>query len=114
MREQRYGRILFLSSVAAFRGGVIGPDYAASTSGLHGLTHFLASRTAPHGLTVNALAPGFIETRMLPGSPPDLGEMVPVGRVGRAEEAAALAVAMLANPYLTNQVISLDGGMHPR
>jgi 3-oxoacyl-[acyl-carrier protein] reductase len=114
MRERGFGRILFVSSVAAFRGGVIGPDYAASKSGLHGLTHFLASRTAQDGVTVNALAPGFIDTTMLPGSAEDLSASVPVGRVGRPEEAAELAVAILSNGYLTNQVLSLDGGMHPR
>ena len=69
MRSRGFGRIIFVSSVAAFRGGVVGPDYAASKAGLHGLMHFLASRTAGDGVTVNALAPGFIETAMLPGRP---------------------------------------------
>jgi 3-oxoacyl-[acyl-carrier protein] reductase len=114
MRERHFGRVLFVSSVAAFRGGVIGPDYAASKAGLHGLTHFLASRTAAEGVTVNALAPGFIETRMLPRSPDELSSVVPVGRVGRPDEVAKLALAILANAHMTNQVVSLDGGMHPR
>lgn len=115
MRERGFGRILFISSVAAFTGGIIGPHYAASKAGLHGLTHFLASRLARSGITVNTLAPALIgETGMLPGNPGELGEQVPVGRVGQPAEVAALAVAILASPYLTNQVISLDGGMHPR
>jgi 3-oxoacyl-[acyl-carrier protein] reductase len=114
MRERGYGRILFISSVAAFRGGVVGPDYAASKAGLHGITHFLASRTAGDGVTVNALAPSFIETPMLPGDPEELGRSVPVGRVGRPEEVADLALAMLRNAYLTSHVLSLDGGSHPR
>jgi 3-oxoacyl-[acyl-carrier protein] reductase len=114
MRERGYGRILFMSSVAAFRGGVVGPDYAASKAGLHGVVHFLASRTAADGVTVNALAPGFVETPMLPGDPEELGRSVPVGRVGRPEEVADLALAMLRNGYLTNHVMSLDGGSHPR
>lgn len=114
MRERGYGRILFISSVAAFRGGVIGPDYAASKAGLHGLTHFLASRTAADGVTVNALSPGFIETPMLPGDVEELARSVPVGRVGRPEEVADLALAMMRNAYLTSHVMSLDGGSHPR
>jgi 3-oxoacyl-[acyl-carrier protein] reductase len=114
MRARRFGRILFISSSAAFRGGVIGPDYAASKAGLHGLTHFLASRTAADGVTVNSLAPGFIDTAMLPGEPEQLAQGVPVGRVGRREEIADLTLAVLSNAYLTNQVLSIDGGMHPR
>lgn len=115
MRERGFGRILFISSVAAFTGGIIGPHYAASKAGLHGLTHFLASRLARSGITVNAIAPALIgETGMLPGNADELGQQVPVGRVGQPAEVAALAAAILANPYLTNQVVSLDGGMHPR
>jgi 3-oxoacyl-[acyl-carrier protein] reductase len=115
MRERGFGRILFISSVAAFTGGTVGPHYAASKAGLHGLTHFLAARLASFGVTVNALAPALVaETGMLPGDPVQLRERVPVGRLGRPDEVADLAVAILANPYLTNQVISLDGGMHPR
>jgi len=114
MRARRFGRILFISSAAAFRGGVIGPDYAASKSGLHGLTHFLASRAAKDGVTVNALAPGFIDTPMLPGDPAELAESVPVGRVGRPEEVAELSVAVIRNGYVTSHVFSIDGGMHPR
>jgi 3-oxoacyl-[acyl-carrier protein] reductase len=115
MRDRRFGRILFMSSVAAFTGGLVGPHYAASKAGLHGLTHFLAARVAPFGVTVNALAPALItETRMLPGEPDDLRRRVPVGRLGRPEEVADLAIAVLRNPYLTNHVISIDGGMHPR
>ncbi|HTP23894.1 MAG TPA: SDR family NAD(P)-dependent oxidoreductase [Solirubrobacteraceae bacterium] len=114
MRERRFGRVLFLSSVAAFTGGIVGPHYAASKSGLHGLTHFLASRLASSGVTVNALAPALItETRMLPGEPEELRDRVPVGRLGRPEEVADLALAILRNPYMTNQVVLLDGGIYP-
>jgi 3-oxoacyl-[acyl-carrier protein] reductase len=114
MRERRFGRILFVSSVAGFTGGVVGPHYAASKAGLHGLVHFLATRSAADGVTVNALAPALIDTPMLPGDAEKLSRSIPVGRLGTAEEVADLAVAMLANGYLTNQVIGLDGGMHPR
>ena len=114
MRERGYGRILFTSSVAALTGGIIGPHYAASKAGLHGLTHFLASRVAADGVTVNAIAPALIEdTAMLPGDPGELAARVPVGRLGRPEEVADLMLAILRNGYVTNQVISIDGGMHP-
>jgi 3-oxoacyl-[acyl-carrier protein] reductase len=115
MAERGFGRILFISSVAAFTGGIVGPHYAASKAGLHGLTHFLASRLAAYGITVNALAPALVaETGMLPGDPGQLRRQVPVGRLGHPAEVADLAAAILGNAYLTNQVISLDGGIHPR
>ena len=115
MRGRAWGRILFVSSVAVFTGGIVGPLYAASKSGLHGLTHFLAARVARDGVTVNAIAPALVEdTGMLPGSPEELRSRVPVGRLGRPDEVAELAVAMLANGYLTSQVVGLDGGMYPR
>jgi len=93
---------------------VIGPDYAASKSGLHGLTHFLASRAGREGVTVNAIAPGFVATPMLPGDPERLGGSVPIGRVGRPEEVAEMALAVLANGYVNSQVVRIDGGMYPR
>jgi 3-oxoacyl-[acyl-carrier protein] reductase len=115
MQDRRFGRILFISSVAAFTGGLIGPQYAASKAGLHGLTHFLAARTAPFGITVNTLAPALIsETGLLPGDPEKLRQQVPVGRLGHPDEVADLALAIMCNPYLTNQVVSLDGGIYPR
>jgi 3-oxoacyl-[acyl-carrier protein] reductase len=116
MVERGYGRLLFVSSVAAFTGGVVGAHYAASKAGLHGLVHFLASRVAGDGVTVNAVAPALIEdTRMLPPAPPGTSTSpVPVGRYGRPDEVADLCMTMLHNGYLTSQVISLDGGIHPR
>lgn len=115
MCARGFGRVLFVSSVAAFTRGIVGPHYAASKAGLHGLTHFLAARAAPMGVTVNAVAPALItETGMLPGNPEELRSRVPVGRLGQPAEVADLALAMLRNPYMTNQVVSVDGGMHPR
>jgi 3-oxoacyl-[acyl-carrier protein] reductase len=115
MRDRAWGRILFVSSVAAFTGGIVGPHYAASKAGLHGLTHHLAARVAQAGITVNALAPALIEsTDMLPGDPGYLAGLVPIGRLGRPAEVADMALAMLRNEYLTSKVITLDGGMHPR
>lgn len=113
MAERGYGRVLFMSSIAGFTGGVVGPHYAASKAGLHGLVHFLAARVASQGVTVNAVAPALVEdTRMMPtvsGTVP-----IPVGRYGRPEEIADLAMAVLRNGYMTNQVVSLDGGTYPR
>jgi 3-oxoacyl-[acyl-carrier protein] reductase len=115
MRGQHFGRVLFTSSIAAITGGIVGPHYAASKAGLHGLTHFLAARVAADGVTVNAIAPALVAgTGMLPGEPAELTRLVPVGRLGTTEEVADLAMAMLANGYLTSKVFALDGGIAPR
>jgi 3-oxoacyl-[acyl-carrier protein] reductase len=114
MQARGFGRVLFFSSVAAFTGGIIGPHYAAAKAGLHGLTHFLATRVAGDGVTVNAIAPALItDTAMLPGEPDELKARVPVGRLGKPDEVADLALTMLRNAYMTNQVVSIDGGMYP-
>jgi len=115
MRGRGFGRVLFTSSIAGLTGGIVGPHYASSKAGLHGLTHFLAARVAGDGVTVNAIAPALIEdTGMLPGDPGELAARVPVGRLGKPAEVADLALAVLCNGYVTNQVISADGGIHPR
>jgi 3-oxoacyl-[acyl-carrier protein] reductase len=117
MIERRFGRILFVSSVAAFTGGVVGAHYAASKAGLHGLMHHLAPRVAADGVTVNCLAPALVgETKMFPadletGTPP---VPIPVGRIGRPDEMADMAVTMLRTGYLTDKVITVDGGLLPR
>jgi 3-oxoacyl-[acyl-carrier protein] reductase len=114
MVERGFGRVLFMSSVAGRTGGIVGPHYASAKAGLHGLTHFLASQLADSGVTVNALAPALIaDTGMLPGDPEALRARIPVGRLGTTDEVADLTLAVLRNAYLTNQVISIDGGMHP-
>jgi len=116
MRERRFGRILFTSSVAAYTGGIVGPHYAASKAGLHGLVHFLARRLAAHGITVNAIAPALIADTgdgSLSAAGDQLRQTIPLGRFGTPAEVADLAVAMLRNGYLTNQTVSLDGGIHP-
>jgi 3-oxoacyl-[acyl-carrier protein] reductase len=112
-----FGRILLMSSFAAFTGGTCGPHHATSKAALHGLVHYLAPRVADEGVTVNAIALGLMAgTRALPVDPDDpraLPLPIPVGRLGRPEEVADLAVAMLRNAYLTNKVVGLDGGLHP-
>ncbi|WP_433443162.1 SDR family NAD(P)-dependent oxidoreductase [Nonomuraea sp. CA-141351] len=113
MAQRGFGRVLFMSSIAAFTGGIVGPHYAASKAGLHGMLHFLASHVASHGVTVNALAPALIQdTAMLPATADP--HLLPVGRFGHPDEVADLALAVLRNGYLTSQVISLDGGAYPR
>ena len=114
MIERGFGRVLFTSSIAALTGGVVGPHYAATKAGLHGLTHHLAARVVRDGVTVNAIAPALIaDTRILPGDPEQLAARVPVGRLGTPAEVADLALAMLRNGYLTSKVIALDGGIYP-
>ena len=115
MRERRFGRILFTSSVAGFVGGIIGPHYGGSKAALHAVVHSLASQLAADGITVNAVAPGLIEgTAMLPGAPEDLARLIPVGRLGKPFEVADLMLAILENGYLTSQIVGIDGGMYPR
>nr|WP_225952862.1 SDR family NAD(P)-dependent oxidoreductase [Mycobacterium sp. OAS707] len=118
MVEKRFGRVLFVSSVAGLNGGVVGAHYAASKAGLHGLMHHLAPRVAADGVTVNALAPALIgDTGMFPVDPDSAASTpmpIPVGRAGRPAEVAEMAIAMLRNGYLTNKVVTLDGGILPR
>ncbi|WP_063736191.1 SDR family NAD(P)-dependent oxidoreductase [Streptomyces sp. RTd22] len=117
MVERGWGRILFISSIAALNGGIMGPHYAASKAALHGLTHSLAAGVADAGVTVNSLAPALIGgTRILPGDAGEGGRLpapIPVGRLGTPDEVAAMATSMVTNGYLTNKVITLDGGLHP-
>lgn len=117
MRARGFGRIVFMSSVAAFTGGILAPHYSASKAGLIGLAHALARPLAREGITVNAIAPALIETDMIadnPSTAEDLAGAIPAGRLGRAEEVADLVVAVVANAYITGQTISIDGGLHPR
>lgn len=114
MVERGFGRILYVSSVAALNGGVVGPHYAASKAALHGLMHHIAPRVAGDGVTVNTIAPALIAgTRMLPASPDGPPMPIPVGHFGQPRDIAAMALAMLTNPYLTNKVITVDGGLYP-
>ena len=118
MRERRYGRVVFVSSVAAFTGGIVGPHYAASKAGMLGLTHSLARPLAPHGVTVNAVVPALVdEGGTLPGDEEDrrrLAERVPVERLGRPEEVAEAVLFLVSNSFVTSQAISVDGGTYPR
>jgi 3-oxoacyl-[acyl-carrier protein] reductase len=115
MRERLWGRLLFVSSIAAFTGGFVGPHYAAAKAGLLGLMHSLAASFAPEGITANALAPALIDTAALGDAEQRarLVQRIPVGRFGSVDEVADLALAVLANGYLTGQTLLLDGGQRP-
>lgn len=113
MRSRRWGRMLFLGSVAGQVGGGIGPDYAASKAGLAGLMHYYAHHLAKEGITANLLAPALVETDMVTSLPNVSTDRIPVGRFGTVEEAAQIAVSMLANGYLTGQSVHLNGGWYP-
>jgi 3-oxoacyl-[acyl-carrier protein] reductase len=112
MRERKWGRVINLSSVAAQVGGVVGPHYAASKAGMHGLTHFYASRLAKEGVTVNAISPALIETEMVTGNLNATPERIPVGRFGTVEETAAVAVMLARNAYITGQTVNVNGGWY--
>ncbi len=117
MLERKFGRIVNISSVIGQMGNIGQVNYAASKAGLFGLTQSLARETANKGITVNCVAPGYIETEMVAAIAPEAFDKivarVPVGRLGQASEIAR-AVAFLVDDdagYITGSVISVNGGM---
>ena len=115
MIRTRWGRIVSISSVAGLLGNRGQVNYSAAKAGLHGATKALALEVASRGITVNAVAPGLIESPMLAQSfPPErVKQLVPLGRVGRPEEVAA-TVGFLCSEragYISGQIISVDGAM---
>lgn len=118
MSQRRYGRIVNVSSVAAFMGNPGQANYSASKAGIVGLTKTAAKEYASRGITVNAVAPGFIKTAMTDVLPENVKEeikkIIPLGRFGTVEDVSN-AVIFLASPdsgYITGQVIHVNGGMY--
>ncbi len=118
MVRAKWGRIVNISSVAGLTGDMLRTNYAAAKAGLLGLTKATARELARHGITVNAVAPGMIETALTAETPAPrreaLTERIPLGRFGTPEEVASV-VAWLCREeagYITGQTLCVDGGLH--
>ena len=116
--EDRPGSIINILSINAFQGGVEVPSYAASKHGLLGVTRALANEWAPHGIRVNGIAPGYMETELTAAHREDparyqaMRSRMPIGRWGQPDEigGAAVYLASAASTYLSGTVINVDGG----
>ena len=117
MVKERRGRIVNVTSVVAVTGNPGQSNYAASKAGIVGFTRAVAVELASRAITVNAVAPGFIDTDMTRALPESVREellgRVPLGRLGQAEEVAALVSFLLSEEaaYITGQVIHVNGGL---
>ena len=113
MRQARWGRLIFISSTAANVGGVVGPHYAASKAGMIGLMHSYATNLVKEGITANVISPALVETDMVRSDLRITPDRIPVGRFGRPEEVAEVAVMLARNGYITGQSININGGIYP-
>ena len=115
LARQRWGRIINLSSIAGINGNAGQVNYSASKAGLIGMTKSAAREFAGRGITVNAIAPGFVETDMTEkfASDENVMKRIPVGRMGRPDEIASLALFLASDAaaYITGEVIRIDGGL---
>jgi acetoacetyl-CoA reductase len=118
MLGKSFGRIVNIGSVNGQAGQYGQVNYAASKSGIHGFTKALAQEGATKGITVNAIAPGYIDTEMVAAVPPTVLEKIvariPVGRLGRAEEIARGVVFLVSDEagFVTGSTLSINGGQH--
>ena len=114
MVRRRWGRIVNISSVAGVTGNRGQVNYAAAKAGLIGATKSLAQELESRSITVNAVAPGLVETDMIAGAPvEELLKRIPARRLGRPEEVAALVAFLVSDEaaYITGQVIGINGGL---
>jgi acetoacetyl-CoA reductase len=118
MRERKYGRIINISSINGQKGQMGQTNYSAAKAGVIGFTKALAQETASKGITVNCVAPGYIDTEMMSAIPPNVLEKIvaaiPVGRLGHANEIAA-CVAFLAREdasFTTGSTVTVNGGQY--
>ena len=115
MPRKRGGRIINMASLSGVKGLPGQTNYSAAKAAVIGATKALAQEVAPRNITVNAIAPGFIETDMTKGLPVDeLKKMIPSGRFGLPEEVAALAAFLASDEaaYITGEVININGGLY--
>jgi|SRR6187397_3492080 len=112
MRARQWGRIINLTSVAAQAGSLLAVHYSAAKAGVIAATKSYARMLAKEGVTVNAISPALIGTEMVVSNPRVKPDIIPVGRFGRVEECADVAVLLAGNAYITGQTIGVNGGLY--